>query len=1090
MNKNNSVGELLFRSLKKTLLIMRIVIILLLVGFLQTKANDAYSQNTKLSISFSNTELAKVLDRIENQSEFYFLYNEKLIDATRKVSIEAKDEKIEEVLKNLFSGTDVKYSIIDRKIILAPTYLSELQQPDKKVSGKVTDSSGATLPGVSIVVQGTTTGCITDGNGNFSLSNIPGNATLQFSFVGMKMQEVKVAGRNTVNVKMEEENIGIDEVVAVGYGKQSKRLITGSIANVNLKSQEDLPVTNIVQAIRGRVAGVQFTDNGRPGQGGTLLIRGQRSITASNAPLIILDGVPFNGVLSDINPNDVEAMDILKDASAAAIYGSKAANGVVLVTTRTGKTEKPVIRINAFNSFNDWSHKMKLLSPERYIQKTLDYRAQSGLSADPSQIASYLQPSEAANYAKGISVNPWDVVSQNSMNSSFDLSISAKNKTTNYFLSGAVVTEKGLLLNDNAKKISLRANLETQATDWLLIGLSSQFSNRDLSGLEPNMGFAYLTSPFSTIYDPNGIPTQYSVKEDQLVTNPLYNSWLTKNEEIYQNLFANLYLAVDVPQIKGLKYRLNYAPNFRWGHNYNYMKQDPRLTNNITNASKYNEASTNWTLENIVTYDRQINENNSFDLTLMYGLDHEGFNSTTASGTTFPTDVVTWNNLGQAATYGAQSSAYAKDGVSSMARINYRYKSRYFLTLTGRRDGSSVFASKNKYTFFPSAALGWVLSEDLKKIKSLDLLKIRLSYGAVGNQAINPYQSLSLTGSNQYVFGDGGGTSTGIYSANMGNSNLKWETTYSTNIAVDYKLFNGRIDGTVELYNLNTKDLILSRALPLMTGYSSVLVNLGKTNNKGIELTLNTINIHKNNFDWSSSIVFSMNKNKIVHIYNSDINKDGIEDDDLGNKWFIGKPISVAYDYVFDGIYQANDVLPTGYKPGWIRVKDLNGDGKIDAAHDRTVIGDLQPKYRWSFNNNFRYKNISLSVFVNALQGWISSFNYTMGSTLYPERPANRLDVNWWTQENKSNKYSSLGFTNPLGMSTYISRDFIRLQDVSLSYDVPKHLLNKVKADNLRIFLSGRNLYTWTKWLGPDPESGEAYNPTSKSISIGLNLSF
>jgi TonB-linked SusC/RagA family outer membrane protein len=1073
---------------------MRIAVIIMILGILQVNAKDVYSQNTKLSLNFSETELVKILDSIESQSEFFFLYNEKLLDTERKVTINEKDKLITDILNDLFAGTTVKYSIIDRKIILAPEYLTTPSgQQQLNITGKVIDfATGEGMPGVNIVVKGTTIGVVSGVNGVYSIQIADKNSTLLFSFIGYVAQEIQVGEKLIVNVTLTPELKGLDEVIVIGYGTQSKRVVTGSISSIDMASQINLPVTNVSQAVRGRVAGVQFTDNARPGQGGTILIRGERSITANNAPLIILDGVPFNGSLADINSNDVESMDILKDASAAAIYGSKAANGVILITTKMGKTEKPIIRFNTFFASSSWMKRVKLLSPERYIQKTLDYRLQNGLPADPAQITTYLQASEAANYTNGISLDPWDAVSQTAGANSYDLSVSAKSNSTSFYVSGAIVNEKGLIYNDNSKRISFKTNIETKVTKWLSFGIASQFSNRDLSGLEANLGTAYQTSPYANLFDPDGTPTQYSVKEDQLVTNPLYMTWLTKNEEIYQNLFANLYTIIDVPFIKGLKFRLNFSPNYRWGHNYNFVKQDPRLPNNITTASKYNEENLDWTLENILTYNCVLNENNSFDITLLYGRNRASGISTTANGATFPSDVVTWNNLGQATTQTIASYASTQEGVSSMARLNYRFKSRYLITLTGRRDGASVFAANNKYTFFPSAAFSWIASEEkfLKGLKQLELLKLRLSYGTVGNQAISPYQSLSLTSTTKYVFGDGGSTSTGIYSSNMGNPNLKWETTYSTNIAVDFQLFKSRIGGTVEVYNLDTKDLILSRSLPLMTGYSSVLVNLGQTNNKGIELTLNTVNIRRGDFEWSSGFVFSMNKNKIVHIYNSDINGDGIEDDDLGNRWFIGQPIRVAYDYVFDGIYQVEDVLPTGYKPGWIRVKDLNTDGIFNATYDRKVIGVLQPKFRWSLNNNIVYKNFTLSVFINALQGWIGSYNRLISTTSYVERPANLEDVNWWTEENRSNTRSSLNFKNPLGLSTYLDRSFIRLQDVSLSYDIPKSVLEKIRVQGLRAYISGRNLYTWTKWLGPDPESGQGYYPTSRTVSLGLSLNF
>lgn len=1091
-----------------------------------------------VSLAFSQTSPGKkiaVKDALDKVSELFgtkFVYESSTVrNKTTTVDVvQVKNQPVEEILKTILYPNNLLFLYVDRNhyTIVPKSARGEATQPsanptaevslnDTKsniiseataplnIRGYVIDSTtNKALAGVTVLLKGTSTGDVTDNNGRFSVNaRNASNPVLEFTMVGYEKRELSVDGKSDVSIALIAVASGLGEVVVVGYGKQSKRNVTGSIAHVDLRSVGELPTTNILQAVRGRVAGVQFTESGRPGQGGSILIRGQRSINASNSPLIILDGVFFNGSLADINPNDVESMDILKDASSAAIYGSRAANGVILITTKSGKTEKPAIRFNTYYAFNDWSYKMKLLTPERYIQKLLDYRKQNNLPSDPSQVSTYLTNSEARNYNNGITVDPWDIVSQNSTTKSYDLSVSGRSNNTFYFISGAVADEKGLVYNDNSKRISTRVNLENKTTKWLTIGLSSQYVNRNLSGVEGSLQSAYWTSPYSTIYYDDGKPKRFSVDEDQLATNPLYNALLNDNEEIYHNLFSNFYAIVNVPFLKGLSYRVNYSPNFRWEHNYSFTKQDVHLTNNNTRAGKYNREDYDWTLENIVTYARNINENHNFDLTLLYGRNHAGYESTTANGTTFPTDVYSWNNLTQAATQTITSYAQEAEGISSMARLNYRFKNRYLFTLTARKDGSSVFANANKYAFFPSASLGWVISDEkfMSKVDILNFLKLRASYGAVGNQAIQPYQSLSLTATTQYVFGDGGATSNGIYTANMGNNDLKWETTFSSNAALDFEILEGRMGGTLEYYNMTTKDLILSRSVPVMTGFTNVLVNLGETNNQGIEVTLNSTNIKSKNFEWSTNVAFSSNKNKIVHLYNSDINKDSKEDDDLSNRWFIGKPVTVFYDYIQEGIYQKADALPTGYKFGWMKMKDLNGDNKID-ADDRSIIGNGQPKYRWSVNNSFRYKNFSLSLFINAMQGWMGEFNLASvgsvgaGQTTpnFPGRAANMLDAGWWTEENPSNTRPSLNYNNPLGRNYYLSRDFIRIQDASLSFEVPKSLLNKAKFSELKIFVSGRNLHSWTKWLGPDPENGTNtltnLYPMPRSFAVGLNLNF
>ena len=971
------------------------------------------------------------------------------------------------------------------------------EQQTKSVTGKVTDSlTGDAMPGVNIQVKGTTIGAISDAEGKYSLSINDLNATLVFSFIGYVTQEVSVIGKTTVSIALVGGVKGLDEVVVVGYGTQSKRNVTGSVTKVDMAKTTSLSNTNLNEVLRGTVAGVQVTNSGRPGQNGTILIRGPRSLSASNAPLIVLDGIIFSGSLEDINPNDIKSLEILKDASAAAIYGSRAANGVILITSKDGTTEKPSIKFNAFQGVSDWGYKVKLFSPERYAQSKLDWRAQSGLEADPAKITTYLNKSEADNYSAGISHNPWVEASQPGRIGSYDMNISGRSKFTNYYLSGALVDEQGVVFGDNQKRMSIRSNFDNKITDWLNIGINTTFVHRDLSGASADLGNAYTNSPYGNWYYPDGEPTQYVVPEDQAYGNSIRTSILTTNEEIYNNIFSNFYAMITVPFIDGLSYRVNYSPNYRFYHNYNFFRQDTHLTNNTKDASKLNQLNFDWLLENILTYNKKFGDH-SLNFTLLYGRNHEQLESTTASASQLSSDALGYNNLILGSIMSTNSTASASEGVSSMFRVNYRFKEKYLLTLTARRDGSSVFAANNKYSTFPSASLAWIVSEEdfIKKVSIIDMLKLRFSYGSVGNQAIGPYQSLSLSGITQYVYGDGGTTQLGVISASMSNRNLKWETTNTANFAIDFDLFKSRLDGTFEAYNSNTSDLLVRRSIPVMTGFNSIFTNIGNTNNKGIELTLNSVNVQKGKFEWVTGFVFSANRNKIVHLYNTDTNGDGLEDDDLSNNWFIGHPITTYYSYKIDGIYQEGDQIAAGSKPGFVRLKDINADGKID-ANDRTIIGSGgQPDYRIGITNNFRYGNLSLSVFANAMLGWISSFPLlnTAVSPNAPGRGLNQLDAGYWTAENKSATRPSLVYNNPLSHGWYMSRNFVRLQDVYLSYQFSPKTLNFLKMSNLKVFMSGKNLYTFTKWLGTDPESGDTSTsmyPMPRTITFGANVGF
>lgn len=971
---------------------------------------------------------------------------------------------------------------------------------DRVVSGKViSPEDGRGIPGVNIVIKGTTMGTVTNVDGEYTIS-VPGSDNiLVFTAIGFASQERAVESESVINIELTEEIQTLDEIVVVGYGTESKRYVTGSIASVDMTKAKDFANVNIAQSLIG-VPGVQFTNNGRPGQSGTLLIRGQSSLSALNDPLIVLDGIIFSGELMDINPGDIQSIDVLKDASSSSIYGSRAANGVILITSKKGTTDRPTVKVNAFYGLSEVATNLKLLTPERYLQRRLDWRTQIALESDPANITSYLSQTEAENYTNGISHNPWDVVYQQGKISSADLSISAKTTFTNYYLSAALTDEQGLIFNDNQKRVTLRANIDNQISDWLNLGMNATFSHRDLSGVSANLQDAYRSSPFGTFFHPDGQPTRYPVPEETAGGNPMRDAMLTTNEEIRDNLFSNFYALLEVPFIDGLSYRMNYSPNYRWNHDYNFFRQDENLDFNTTNASKYARNSFEWVWENIVSYERNIGEEHFLNLTLLYGRNHTEFESTTANASLLSVDALGFNDLSLGDVLTNSSAAQATEGISSMARLNYRFKDKYMLTLTARRDGSSVFANNNKYATFPSAGLAWMISDEsfFDNINFMDMMKLRVSYGAAGNQAISPYQSLSLAGITQYVYGDGGTTSIGVYPSTIGNDDLKWETTYTANAAVDFGLFNGRVGGTIEVYNSNTHDLLVNRTIPTMTGYNSILTNIGQVNNKGIEVMLNTVNVQGSKFRWNTSASFSYNKNTIVHLFNTDLDADGKEDDVVANNWFIGHPINSYFDYAFDGIYQEGDSdIPSFNKPGDVKVKDVSGDGIITSA-DRMVVGSGgNPKYRFNIRNDVSYGNLSLSIALNAMQGWVSPFNLI--NPLVPGRALGQLDAGWWTSENKSSTRPSLVYSNPLNVDWYVSRDFVRIQDISLSYQFPAETLKKVKMSNLKVFVSGKNIHTFTKWLGSDPEGGGDYSslqgsgdlyPMPRTFTFGFNIGF
>lgn len=1087
-----------------------IILILMLatLGFAENSHAQDLMKRT-VTAQFNQKEITQVLTMIGSKTNVRFTYLPGIFPANTKISVKFKNEPLENVLRQLLEPHRIGYEtsgqfIILRKISSGPkssTLDLRMNVPSVNeeitISGKVTDDKGEGLPGVSIIVKGTQRGTVTDVEGAF-LFNVPDeSAVLIFSYVGYLQKEIVVGSQSNMTVQLLVDNKTLDEVVVVGYGTQSKRKVTGAVSSLDMSVQESSPSVNAGQALRGRVAGVQILDNGRPGQDPSILIRGQRSLSANNAPLIVLDGIIFGGTLSDINPNDILSMDVLKDASAASIYGSRAANGVILITSKRADKEGVVITVNTSFSSYGWGKKMNTFGPERYLQSKLDYRAQSGLDADPSKILTYLYRTEADNYEKGLITDPYQQVSQNAGLFNYDINLAGRSAKTNYFLSSSFSKEKGLLINDNFKRQTFRVNLETEVNSFIKVGLTSTYGHRDMSGVAASVGSLYTSSPYGTWFHANGDPTRFIVEEDQVAANPLYNSLMTTNEEVYNNLLSNFYTDITVPKVEGLSFRVNFSPNVRWNRNYNFFRQDQFLPNNTTFANKLNQNGFDWVWENIVKYNRNFNEHH-FDVTLLFGKNYMRQEQTLANANQLSADALGFNDLSLGTILTNSSSAFVIRGVSSMARLNYDYAGKYMVTLTTRRDGSSVFAANNKYALFPSVALGWnVASEDFMQDQKLfNNLKVRLSYGSVGNQGIDPYQSLSLSGITQYVYGNGASMSIGAFPNIMGNDNLRWETTYSGNVGIDFGMLSNRISGTVELYNTRTKDLLVRRSIPAMNGYLNVLTNIGEVQNKGIEITLNTTNVQTNKFSWNTGLNFTFNQNKITKLYGQDLDKDGVEDDDISNRWFIGQPIMSYFDYVFDGIYQQGDELPSGFRPGYVKLKDLNGDGRID-ANDRTIIGSGgQPRFKFGLSNDFHYGNFSVSTFINAMTGWMSNFPLlnTAVSPNAPGRGLNQLDAGYWTPENASNTRPSLLYTNPQGHGWYVSRNFVRLQDISVSYQVPAPVLKRVMLKSLRVFANAKNLVTLSDWPGTDPEIGGTTSDQLYSLpriyNVGLGFSF
>ena len=1093
-----------FPGLIKLLKVMKLTVFLLLVSVVGAFASKSYAQSKMLNLNMREATVKEVLNSVEKQSEFCFLYSENLIDVDRKINITIENKKIEQALKLIFEGTDVEYSIRDRFIVLTTPEMRagelKVSQQQKTVSGKVADSSGTPLPGVTVVVKGTTQGTVTNADGEYSLSSLPANATLQFSFMGMKTLEVAVGNQTSINVVMEEETIGIDEVVAIGYGTARIRDLTGAVANVRIDElKAALPVSNVMATLQGTVPGLNVGAVDRPGGSPSLLIRGQNSITASNDPLIVVDDIIFDGSLTDINVNDIESINVLKDASSAAIYGSRAANGVIIITTKMGKTEKPTFRFKTRHGINTFLIRPEVMNGAQWVQKRLDYRKGSGFEADPNKVVDYLNIEERENYLNGHETDWVDVATQTGTVQDYMFGVSGRTDKTRYYLSTSITNEKGIVIGDRFKRHTLRVNVDNQVTEWLNIGMNADFSKRDYAGEEVSMAAATQVSPYGKTRDQvgKGEWAYYYPHGDNMVSHPLL--WNNIDRENISDRLNSIFSArLDIPFIKGLSYTLNYNLSYGWSNIFEFFNEYTAQGKDQQYGGRTHTKNNKWLMDNIVNYKRLFNDLHDIDFTFLYNREYYRSTSTLSNGRGFANRILSYNDLSIADMQTIDNNSTGYQGLAYMGRLQYGYDEKYYLTLTIRQDGYSAFGQNNKFAVFPSAAFGWTISNEsfMQSVSAIDRLKLRVSYGANGNQAISSYQTLAKIGTNPFIFSDN--KTIFAYNINsMANPSLQWEKTKAFNIGMDFAVLDNRLWGGIDYYNSSTYDLILSRNIPVATGYPSILTNIGKVHNAGIEMSMNTINFRTNNFTWKTGLVFSLNRDRLIHLYGEDLDGDGKEDDDIGSSWFIGEPLQSIYNYKTLGVWQKGDDIYEGFKPGDFKIEDIDGDEKL-TAKDRYIIANQNPNFRWGLSNTLTYKNWDLYVFINSIWGG-GNKNYYQASNraaldpgYFPER-VNWVNIPYWTENNPTNKYSSITHGTASYATWLQDRTFIRLQDVSLSYTFNTAIVNKMKAQNLKIFLSGKNLLLWAKeWEHGDPETGSDYRgqPMLRSFNIGVDVSF
>ncbi len=983
----------------------------------------------------------------------------------------------------------------------------QVEEQNATVRGQVLDSKGEPVIGATVMVKGVSSlGTVTDLDGNFTINNAPSNGTLLVSYVGYTAQEVSYNNGRAGSITLIEDTKALQEVVVVGYGVQKKSDITGSVTSINKERLQNLPITNALQAIQGAAAGVTIQQTSAiPGDAPSALVRGRNSINASSGPYVVVDGVPISkngGSLNDISPTDIESIEILKDATATAIYGVNGANGVILVTTKhgtLGQDGKPTISYNGYLGIEDFTNRLNFCDGPQIIQRYKDYVAQN---PGESMYNDFVKnQNEADNQAAGLETDWIDEATHTGIIQNHNVNVNGGGKYVRYFVSGNLMDQKGLLKGFNYRRYSLRTNIDMDVTDYLKVGTNSYIVSHNRDGGRANFVMAEAMSPYAKEYEEDGSYCIYPMYSETLFFNPMIST-TQQHERRQWNININGYALLDFGKIweplAGLQYKLNmgyaYVPTRE-----NYY--NGRLQNNNTGyANIYNTERQSYTIENIITYARDFGKHH-FDLTGLYATSRNKYQNSTAAASKFINDELLWYNLNGGATAIVGSDASLYTTLSQMGRLNYSYDSRYLFSFTVRRDGSSVFGNNNKWGVFPSVAIGWnIVNEAFMQPSQswLNTLKLRLSYGKAGNEAISSYQTLSKMDTNSLAMG--GATASVLYpNSRMGNAGLTWENTKTFNVGIDFGILNNRINGNLDFYLSRTTDLLLQRNLPKVSGFSNVYANMGETRNKGIELTVNSKNIVTKDFTWGSSLVFSWNKNEIVDLY-------GDKQDDLGNRWFIGQPIGVIYDYTKVGIWQ-EDEIAEGKQLNWdpiakagdIKLADLNGDHKIDDS-DRRVLGQTSPKWIGGLTNTFTYKNLSLNIFIQTTQGIMRNNALIAMAGDEMGRRNTTTEIGYWTPENKSNEWRSLGKnSNPHGYGFPQSGSYTRVKDMTLSYTFPERLVKAMHIGGLQVYASGRNLFTFTDWIGWDPESTETQRgwdsyensyPMTKSYVFGINLTF
>jgi len=1100
MKKFISVVFIDKNQLKQNFLIMRLMTFLLLVAMFPTFATG-YSQSTVIKFTEKPKILADVIETIENQTDYRIFYKTDQVSPEKPVDIKKAEPTVAEALKTSFEGSNISYTVMGQMIVLAPT-VSAIQ--GAKVTGTVTDDNGVTMPGVSIQIEGTTIGTVTDVNGKYSIE-LPGESgVLIFTFIGYTDQKIEVKGGTIVNIKMQMEATNLDQIVVVGYGSIRKKDITGAVGSIKSSEFKNQVISSSAQILKGRVAGVSVTQlSGMPGGDYKIRIRGANSLIGNNAPLLVVDGIQVNIGLNDINSNDIESIEILKDASSTAIYGSRGANGVLLITTKNGAEGKPVVEINSDISFSKAKNPYTYMDPYTYATTTNLLTSGAAYTAD-----------EVEGFKTAAGVSMYDALLQTGTMFSNSVTVRGGSKTTKYFLSSGFDTQEGVLIGTTHKKYMVRSNVTTQIADKLSVGLNLtavQVADHNIMGGYNELLYAQCWGPTVPILNSDG-----TYNKADPYGSFSYNPYMLMNEMNRDSYRTNGLLSTNIKWdiISGLSFNANVGVSLSNSDNGYVNNEYYALSGNVggqTGSGTGHYMDRFWQLSNTLTYTKTINATHNF--TVMAGFEESASKGryTTADGKGLLTTSVGYDNLGLNSVQ-AINSGYSESSLRSyIARANYSFKDRYLLTATFRSDGSSKFRGDNVYSNFPSVGLGWRLSEEnfIKNLKIFSNLKIRGSWGKTGSQAIQSYGTMSLLASSNYSYGVGN-TYPGVKLEGVPNPDLKWETTTQMDIGLDASFFESRLNFTFDYYSKLTTDLLQEVPLPAYNGGGVGLQNIGSVENKGFEFSVNAVAIQ--NDDWNLNLGFNINwmENKVKDLGEDDMIFAGSSSFSQENIFVLmpGQPMGTFYGYKRLGVWttaEKDTATLFRVKPGSNKYEDINGDHKID-ANDLQVLGHAMPTWRSGFNTTIGYKNFSLYALLEGAFG-MQVYNEVYAQAVIPSSNGKTVTLadgaDYWTTDNENAQFANLltKASNNLPNSSQWLQDgsFIKLRTVTLSYQLKKE---KIKFADMRLFVSGQNLLTISNYLGNDPENSNTGSddrrggldsgiyPTVKTVTAGLTLTF